>query len=147
LPAAATNKAAKEGNMTKRFLVVLAVAGVMAVATPLFVAVQAAEVRCQVPFSFTVNGTTLPAGTYNVLTNDTSLVIRGINRGAITLSTRMESRTNTDAKLIFEKRGDQYTLREVWMGEGAGRELTPTRTEKDQRVALGPAERVVISAM
>jgi hypothetical protein len=140
-------QAAKEGNMTKRFFVVLAVAGVMAVATPLFVTVQAAEVRCQIPFSFAVNGTMLPAGTYNLSTTDSALLIRGMNHGAVTLSTRMESRTETDAKLIFEKRGDTYTLRQVWMGEGTGRELPQTRTEKDKRLALGPAERVVIFAM
>jgi hypothetical protein len=133
--------------MTKRFFVVLAVAGVMAVATPLFVTVQAAEVRCQIPFSFTVNGTTMPAGTYNLSTNDTALFIRGMSHGTVTLSNRMESRTATDAKLVFEKRGDEYTLREVWMGEGTGREVPPTRTEKDKRLALGPAERVVIFAM
>ena len=56
----------------------LAVAlGVLTLSAPAPVA--AADIRANVPFSFTVKGKVLPAGTYNVSNNNSALVIRGFN--------------------------------------------------------------------
>jgi hypothetical protein len=40
------------------------------------------------------------------------------------------------AAIVFEKYGDHYTLREVWMGGGTGVELI--RTRADQKLAQTP---------
>jgi hypothetical protein len=133
--------------MTKRFLNVLAVASVVAVLSPLFVSIQAAEVKCAIPFTFTVNGTTLPAGTYTLSSENNAMVIRSQSRTAIVLSNRMESRTAKDIKAVFLKVGDQYFLSEVWMGGGNGRELPKPKTNIEKLGANTPIERVVIHAM
>jgi hypothetical protein len=133
--------------MTKRFLNVLAVASVVAVLSPLFVSIQAAEVKCAIPFTFTVNGTTLPAGTYTLSSENNAMVIRSQSRTAIVLSNRMESRTAKDMKAVFLKVGDQYFLSEVWMGGGNGRELPKPKTNIEKLGANTPVERVVINAM
>ena len=132
--------------MTKRFLNVLAVASVVAVLSPLFVPIQAAEVKCAIPFTFTVNGTTLPAGTYTLSVENNAMVLRSISRTTIVLSNRMESLTDKDVKAVFLKVGKQYILREVWMGAGYGREL-PKAKNIEKLAANTPVKRVVIYAM
>ena len=36
-----------------------------------------------------------------------------------------------ETKLVFHRYGDQYVLREVWTGEGVGRELPESRFERE----------------
>jgi hypothetical protein len=106
----------------------LAVAlGVLTLSAPAPVA--AADIRANVPFSFTVKGKVLPAGTYNVSNNNSALVIRGFNGGAVTLGQHKESSTSSP-KLVFHRYGDEYILREVWMGM-SGYELPQTSRERE----------------
>jgi hypothetical protein len=132
--------------MTKRFVSVLSLATLVAVLTPLSIVTHAAEITCRIPFSFAVNGKTLPPGVYSLSTLAAALVIRGDTHRAIVLGNPTESRTAMGAKLVFDKYGDEYFLREAWMGGGSGRELPRPRLNRDQtRAALnGPVERVVI---
>jgi hypothetical protein len=65
------------------------VLGVLTLSAPAPVA--AADIRASVPFSFNVKGKVLPAGTYNVSNNNSALVIRGFNAGAVTLGQHTES--------------------------------------------------------
>ena len=93
--------------------------------------VAAADIRANVPFSFTVKGKVLPAGTYNVSNNNSALLIRGNSSGAVTLGNRAESSTSTSPKLVFHRYGDTYILREVWMGSGSGYQLPQTSRERE----------------
>ena len=97
--------------------------------------VAAAEenVRCQIPFSFTVNRATLPPGTYSVvLDNAGGLVeLRDQTHGAFALGIPFDAARVLDAKLVFHRYGDQYVLREVWPGTGTGRELPEPRRERE----------------
>ncbi len=93
--------------------------------------VAAADIRANVPFSFTVKGKVLPAGTYNVSNNNTALVIRGFGAGAVTLGQHAESSTSTSPKLVFHRYGDEYILREVWMGGASGYQLPQTSCERE----------------
>src|SRR6202008_2214501 len=78
--------------------------------------VAAADIRANVPFSFTVNKKVLPPGTYNVSSSAAhSLVIRGFGAGAIILGQHPESSNSPSPKLVFHRYGDEYLLREVWM--------------------------------
>jgi hypothetical protein len=107
----------------------LAVAlGVLTLSAPAPVA--AADIRANVPFSFTVKGKVLPAGTYNVSNNNSALVIRGFNGGAVTLGQHTESSTSSTPKLVFHRYGDEYILREVWMGS-SGYSLPQTSRERE----------------
>ena len=140
--------AATEDIMTKRSLSILSAMTLVTVLSPLAVWLGAAEVTCQIPFAFTVNDTPLPAGHYTVSTRDNALLISGLTRSAIVLGQRTESRTRTTPKLVFDKLGDHYTLREVWMDERSGREFPKSRGYEDRRLAAsqGKVERLVIAA-
>ena len=136
--------------MTKQLLKGFWAVSVVAVFAALSVPVEAAEVAARIPFSFTVNGKTLPQGSYNVSTNGGTLFIRGYNTGAFSLTNGLESRSRSEARLVFHKYGDQYILRQVWTGAGSGRELPQPRVERslakgaqDGKVATS-FERVVI---
>jgi len=106
------------------------VLGVLALSAPAPVA--AADIRANVPFSFTVDKKVLPPGTYNVTNSAAhSLLIRGFATGAVILSQPTDSATSTSPKLVFHRYGDEYILREVWMGSGSGHKLPETRRERE----------------
>jgi hypothetical protein len=140
--------AAKEDIMTKRSMSILSAMTLVTVLSPLAVWLDAAEVTCQVPFAFTVNHTLLPAGPYRISTRDNALLISGLTRSAIVLGQRAESPTRTTPKLVFDKLGSEYTLREVWLDERSGREFPKSRGHEDRKLAAshGEVERLVIAA-
>jgi len=106
------------------------VLGVLALSAPAPVA--AADIRANVPFSFTVNKKVLPPGKYDVSNSAAhALLIRGFGAGAIVMGQRTESATSTSPKLVFHRYGDEYILREVWMGSGSGHKLPETRRERE----------------
>src|SRR5262245_35403120 len=115
---------------------------------------EAAQVRCQIPFSFTVRGKTLPPGMYHASTEAPQgvLSIRGDGGFALAMAVGIESGDVTQPRLVFHKYGDEYYLHEVWLGAGYGRELLqnrpkgePTKTAEGG-TATERFERVVIAA-
>ena len=139
--------------MTKQLLKGLWAVSLVAVFAALSVPVEAAEVSCKIPFSFTVNGKTLPEGSYRVSTGAGTLLIRGFSNGAFALTNPVESNKPGAARLVFHKYGDQYFLRQVWTGAGSGRELPQPRLQRslargaqDGKVATG-FEQVVIPVL
>jgi hypothetical protein len=106
------------------------VLGVLALSAPAPVA--AADIRANVPFAFTVAKKVLPPGTYDVTSGAAhSLILRGFGSGAIVLGQRAESAKATSPKLVFHRYGDEYILREVWMGFGSGYQLPKTARERE----------------
>ena len=93
--------------------------------------VAAADIRANVPFSFTVDKKVLPAGTYNVTSSNAhTLLISSFGAGAITMGQRAESRSGSP-RLVFHRYGNDYILREVWMGGGSGYQLRETARERE----------------
>ena len=93
--------------------------------------VVAADIRANVPFSFTVDKKVLPAGTYNVTSSNAhTLLISSFGAGAITMGQRAES-TSGSPRLVFHRYGNDYILREVWMGGGSGYQLPQTARERE----------------
>jgi hypothetical protein len=133
----------KEDKMTKQLLKSLVAVGIVAVVAAASVPVEAAEVSCRIPFSFTVNGKTLPEGNYSVSTSTATgtLFIRGYGTGAFVMTNRVDSRQPSEAKLVFHKYGDQYILRQVWMGGNTARELPQPPVERS--LAKGAPDRKV----
>jgi hypothetical protein len=137
---------------TKRSLV-LAPLAVLAVLTVLAPAAGAAELRANIPFSFTVNSMTLPPGTYTLSETGSALFVRGVSKGAVVLTGRIDSRERTRPSLVFHKYGSQYVLRQAWTGAGSGRQVPETRHERELAQAASRTrsargfERVVISLM
>lgn len=105
------------------------------------VAATSEELRCQIPFSFTVNKATLPPGTYRVGVDqeDGMVELRDMGHAAFALGIPFDEARVRDAKLVFHRYGDQYVLREVWTGTGTGRELPEPRREKELASAASPA--------
>ena len=134
--------------MTKRFVSILSAMTMVAVLSPLAVPLGAAEVTCRIPFAFTVNGTAMPAGRYTVSTQSNALSLKGLTRTAIVLGQPAQSATPTTPQLVFDKTGDEYTLRQVWLDGRYGREFAKSRSTEDRRGALptGETERVVLAA-
>jgi hypothetical protein len=93
---------------------------------------QAAPVNMQevkVPFSFTVNGQALPAGTYTVEHDDAlgtgTLLLRGEKASVFVMTTLMNGDQSPadDASFVFAKDGDNYRLTQVWDGDANGHEV------------------------
>jgi hypothetical protein len=133
----------------KGFLPAAVLAAVAASGTP----ARADQCDAKVPFSFTVGARTLSPGTYTISAQGMSegvLFIHNTNSGAFTLGTQIQSRKDTTPKLVFHRYGDQYVLREIWMGDGIGRELPESHIERELRetavhkTAALAYERVVI---
>ena len=134
--------------MTQRIASVLSAVTLVAVLSPLAVTLGAEGINCQVPFSFAVNGAALPAGHYTVTTQNNTLVFRGLTHGAIVIGQRAESTSSTTPKLVFDKQGTEYTLREVWLDGRSGQTFRKSRTSEDRKSAANHAivEQVVIAA-
>ena len=138
--------------MRKRLLSGLWVAGLLAGLAASAMPAGAAEITFKVPFEFTVNGALLPRGTYTASTSQSALIVRGYQHAAIVITNRLESTTDMNAKLVFDRHGDQYVLRQAWTGGGSGRELPKPRLDRELAGAGGKgeaaasAQRVVIPA-
>ena len=55
---------------------------------------EAADLKCAIPFAFSVNDRALPAGIYDVTIEQGVLTVKGYNDGAYVLVNRLESTTN-----------------------------------------------------
>ncbi len=114
----------------------LAAAIPVAVLALIPVPARADAIECQIPFSFVVRGKTLPPGRYTFSDESQALLVRGYSDGAVSLTNRLESPTENEAKAVFDKDGDEYILREAWMGGGVGRELLRPRAAAERRARV-----------
>ncbi len=99
-------------------------------------------VVANVPFSFTVQNKTLPAGRYRIervwSANNDVLMIRSEDNGhARAIFTSEPDGTLSPQKqteLVFDKIGNHYFLREIWTaGDSAGRAVPEVKAEKEAR--------------
>ena len=103
------------------------------------------QLEINVPFAFAVGDTRLPAGKYEIRTPEDNspnvLEIRSVDKrmavffdteAAVTRGDQIENKN----EIIFDKFGDQYFLRQIWVsGSSSGSELPRSRMEK--RLASG----------
>jgi hypothetical protein len=111
---------------------------------------EAADIRARVPFDFTVKGRALPSGTYTVSEERGVLTLTGERTGAIVLTTRV-SENKRQPRLVFERYGEQYVLRQVWTST-AGNQVPRSRhdldlAQKARNGQIAEAERVEIPAL
>jgi hypothetical protein len=134
--------------MTKRVLSIVAAAA-LAVFIPLSITTSAAEMNCRVPFSFIVNGKTLPPGLYSFSTSNAVLMVRGVRGSAIVLTNNTSRPVDGAVEAVFLKAGDRYHLSEIWTGDGGGREIVLKRKQLEDRAraANTTIERIVIAGM
>ena len=119
--------------MRVQFFPGLSVVALLAVLAATSAPAEAADIRCKIPFSFEVHGETLPPGTYTFSSDPAKLFIRGFRHSAFALTNNEQSTSDTQAKAVFERYGDEYVLRDVWFGGGVGRELVRPRVEPERR--------------
>jgi hypothetical protein len=97
--------------------------------------------RASIPFEFSVRGTILPAGDYEIKRisdEPDGLIISSLSdkhEQALFETIPVEAaRTSSRAEIIFHRYGDSYFLSEVFAGgEQTGRELTRSRLEQTLR--------------
>jgi hypothetical protein len=99
-------------------------------------AAQAATLDASVPFPFTVEGRTMPAGRYMVLRDDMDpsvLLIQAENGTKAAMFVLVRSAVGRDPAgdtpvLTFDKYEDHYRLAGVWESATQGQELSNTKT-------------------
>jgi hypothetical protein len=124
--------------VTKLFLSLCLVAGLGATLTNAQIRSDV-TIRANIPYSFVVNNTTLPAGTYMVTVLDayasdlSVLEIRSANgKTAVLFETEpitvpgLAPRT----ELVFDKVGDTYFLSKVFLKDDEGNQLLKSKTQR-----------------
>lgn len=110
------------------------------------------RVTADVPFDFTVQSVTLPAGTYAIQSlSSNNGMIRILNletrKSVVTLASDTLStypgKAGESAKLIFHRYGDRYFFAEVWTPNGLRGQAAPSRLERELRA--GSTERQMAS--
>jgi hypothetical protein len=116
---------------------------------------QAGSIRADVPFNFTINGTSMAAGTYTVSKTDAygnGLVLQSENGGTVKFFTphRVEKMQLADrTKLVFHcySGRDHCFLYQLWVqGRNVGQELPKSSLEKEILAADRRAQDVSIIA-
>jgi len=100
-----------------------------------------------IPFEFTVGDKTLPAGEYEIaIVNPSSdqrvLRMRSIEgtQSAIVHTHSVNSKSTTDAKLVFRGYGKRYFLGQAWSGVASdGLETSKSQAEKQYRNEYTPS--------
>ncbi len=112
---------------------------------------QSHEVRANVPFDFVVGSKQMPAGSYKFFAEPNDTVVIANDKQEITVLSRTEEAGDTtvySSRLIFDRLGDHYFLREISVPSIAiNVELPKSKLEKQigvQTAWLGP-ERTLIA--
>ena len=92
------------------------------------------RVQVNIPFDFQDGAKTLPAGIYTLtMQSNNLLIVRGAHDGGLVLS-RVEgtsSNTPNTGKVVFQRYGDKYFLREVWQANEPSHTICiPSNAEK-----------------
>jgi len=114
---------------------------------------QSLKVKADIPFSFVVDKTTLPAGSYRVdalSSPSTGLVIRGNDpkENMLVMSNLAENlKASPNTHLVFHRYGDHYFLAQIWVqGERVGRQLRITRREAETAKNMQAESDVIVLA-
>jgi len=118
-----------KGFMMVLLIVVMALANA-AVSNAQAVKEPAKQISAAIPFEFSIDYKTMPAGTYvfqTVATAGDALLIQNVDgtTSALRHAGAIESRENKSpskslARLVFHRYGQRYFLAEVWNGSGNG---------------------------
>ena len=103
------------------------------------------QIRANIPFGFMVGSEAFAAGSYTVARVDNSpdvLVLRSSDgeKSAIFLTIGGDlPKAGQQARLVFNRYGDQYFVKEVWSFEDVpGRQLVPSSRERELSTAITP---------
>ena len=139
--------------MKKQLLSFVGMLGLLMVAESAFA--QHVHVRANIPFNFTINKNTLPAGQYDVREIDSAgghvLAIQSGEgkMGQMFLTNAVSASASPNkTKLVFTRYGDQYFLSQIWLeGSDIGRELPKSAREAELARASATKKVVVAAAL
>jgi hypothetical protein len=97
--------------------------------------------RVNVPFAFHNGSQRLPAGVYTVsIQSEHQILLRGSSKSGY-VSTNPEIGKPADkGKLVFQRYGDQYFLREVWAAHSeTGEKCVKSKLEREVEIAQSKA--------
>jgi hypothetical protein len=93
----------------------------------------------KVPFNFTVNNVTLPAGDYTLrsMRSGDAVAIQNLETGrtvyvqAPTMTATHQGTKEETGTLIFHRYGERYFFSEVWTPEGLRGHVAPSKQERE----------------
>lgn len=96
--------------------------------------------KAEIPFAFQAGSTVMPAGTYTVTSeSDHLLLLRENTKNAsdfVLVHDAYSNHTPTKSVISFDRRGDKYFLRQIWIaGNNSGMECPKVRAEKQLEIA------------
>jgi hypothetical protein len=103
---------------------------------------QEPAVQATVPFEFTVGGKLLPADTYTITSKTGTILIRNgdMHFWAATVAVHGNNQTTDHSKLVFEKYGDKYFLREVQNPNVSDLNVSIPRSKLEKQVQVQEAK-------
>ena len=132
---------------------ILSVAGVLSLMIVAGSALAQNRVQANVPFNFTVNRTTMPAGEYDISTvgSGNTLLIQSNDKKSVKLVTPNRAETSSPSKttkLVFHCYGkDQCFLYQIWVqGMNRGREFPKSSLENEIEAKLRSRDVPVIAS-
>jgi hypothetical protein len=141
----------KEGRKMKKQLFILSV--VAALATANVYAQETTRLKVDVPFSFQVGTSIMPAGQYDVSSNAATpalLTLRSSDSKSIASIVTIPAQTlhpRDKAMLVFNHYKGEYFLSEVWnAGTNSGAQLRKTRRELEIARGEGNIDKSVLYA-
>ena len=122
-------------------------------ATPAVYAQDKAIMTADVPFAFTVGSNQMPAGKYEVRQVERATLIETADRSNHVLGLYQYAGMNNAGatKLVFDKIGNRYFLRQIWSSNsGQGLQVPASKLEKEVASATssngnGAVETVIVA--
>ncbi len=99
---------------------------------------QSTIAKVTIPFAFQTGSQTLPAGTYRVGRESNVILLQGSGKssGFVMMHPASRAKAPDHGILSFDRSGDKYYLRQVWMaGNSNGLECPKSHAEKESIVA------------
>jgi hypothetical protein len=102
---------------------------------------QGNEMRVNVPFAFHNGSQRMPAGVYRVKIESAHLILlRGDSRSGYVNTNPEIGKPVAKGKLVFQRYGDQYFLREVWAANSeTGQKCVKSKLEREVEIAQSKA--------
>jgi hypothetical protein len=102
-----------------------------------------------VPFDFMVGNRHMPAGTYDITSSQSTLLVRGEDNGSASFAIAISAyagKTQEQAKLVFKRYGERYFLSQVWYpGTDQGRQLQVSKVERE--LAMNSAKPEIVTLL
>jgi hypothetical protein len=95
------------------------------------------EMRVNVPFAFHNGPQRMPAGVYRVkIESEHLILLRGDSRSGFVSTNPEIGKPPAKGKLVFQRYGDQYFLREVWAANSeTGQKCVKSKLEREVEIA------------